>query len=35
VGIDVVANNCENQNPTILTAGDAQAQQELESLPGR
>jgi hypothetical protein len=34
-GIDVVADNCENQNPVVLTAEAAQAQEELPSLPGR
>jgi hypothetical protein len=34
-GIDVVADNCENQNPVVLTAEAAQAQEELASLPGR
>ena len=34
-GIDVVARNCEHQNPTTLTAEAAQAQEELASLPGR
>jgi hypothetical protein len=34
-GRDVVADDCENQNPPNLTDQAAQAQEELASLPGR